>query len=97
MTQGELGKAAGYSQQNITWLEAGKMKRPQRAASALATALQTTTEYLLSGTGPARIGPRFLPPDQLKQKYEALSPDQKAIISQQIEEATSESSPRRTG
>lgn len=86
MSQGALGELSGYSQSNIGWLESGAAKRPQRAASDLADHLQTTRDWLLWGQGPKHVGPVYLSTKELAEKYEALSPEKKAKISQAIEE-----------
>lgn len=86
LSQKALAKAIGYSQQQVTWLEKGTMKRPERAASAvLAEALQTTVPWLLYGEGPKVAGPRFLPPQVIAEKYDRLSANEKAEITQLIE------------
>jgi len=85
LSQPQLGLLAGYSQQNIGWFEKGGARRPERAASALADALQTTREWLLWKEGPKHVGPRFLPPPKMLEKYSALTPEQKSVVSQAIE------------
>lgn len=85
LSQQQLGEKTGYSQSNIGWLESGAAKRPQRAASDLAGALQTTREWLLWKEGPKQTGPSYLSTPILVEKYEALSPELKASISQAIE------------
>ncbi len=85
MSQGQLGEKAGYSQPNIGWLESGSAKRPQRAASDLADHLQTTRDWLLFGDGQKHVGPSYLPTHVIAEKYDALSPERKAEISQAID------------
>lgn len=50
ISQGELARLAGMSQQGIDSIEAGASRRPRRLIE-IAQALQTTTEWLLSGNG----------------------------------------------
>lgn len=97
LSQKALAAAIGYSQQQVTWLEKGTMKRPERAASAvLAEALQTTVEWLLYGEGLKEAGPRFLPTQIIAEKYDRLSPHQKAEITQIIENKDKFSSERKS-
>lgn len=56
-SQTKLGKASGFSQSNIGWIEQGSGK-PKKYAIALADALQTSPEWLMYGTGKKNLGPR---------------------------------------
>ena len=96
MSQKALAKAIGYSQQRINWLEKGDMERPERVATlVLANALQTTIEWLLYGDGQKDIGPRFLPTKILAEKYDQLAPEQKAKITELIENTGETDKPRK--
>lgn len=75
LSQPALGKASGFSQQNIGSIEKGLVKRPGRIFE-LAIALNTTPEWLLYEEGPevvVRADPRkeamhlleSVPPDRL--------------------------------
>ena len=97
MSQKALGKAIGYSQQQVTWLEKGLMKRPERAATpVLAKALNTTVDWLLYAEGPKDAGPRFLPTQVLAEKYDRLSANEKAEITQLIENKDKSISERKS-
>jgi transcriptional regulator with XRE-family HTH domain len=81
LSQEELGDMSGYSQQRIGSLEKGKVRRPDRAAAALADALGSTRKYLLYREGPRFVGPFFLTTKQVVEKYEALEPPGKERVS----------------
>jgi DNA-binding XRE family transcriptional regulator len=98
MSQAELGKAAGYSQQNIVTIESGRVKRPQRAASEIAVALQTTREWLLWAEGPKDSGPQYFGLQKLVEKYKELPAPAKEAVTQLIENSSgSKPARRRTG
>lgn len=84
LSQPEVGKAAGYSQQRIASIEKGDIKRPERAVRALAEALYTTPEWLCWGEGRRSTGRPFLTPRQLAEKYNAMSETEKADLSEYI-------------
>lgn len=71
-SQGKLGKASGFSQSNIGWIEQGKGKDPQKQALKLADALGSTPEWLLHGTGDRQTGIRPLSSDELASLYSGL-------------------------
>lgn len=71
-SQGRLGKAAGFSQSNIGWVEQGKGKDPKKQALALADALGSTPEWLLYGTGDRQTGIRPLSSEDLAALYNDL-------------------------
>lgn len=71
-SQGRLGKASGFSQSNIGWIEQGKGKDPKKQALALADALGSTPEWLLYGTGDRQTGVRPLSSDELAAIYNDL-------------------------
>jgi transcriptional regulator with XRE-family HTH domain len=85
LSQKKLGAASGYSQQNILTIEKGRMKRPDRCAMALASALRTSEGWLLWGEGARAVGPQYLTSAEIVEKYEALSPEDKERISRAIE------------
>lgn len=93
MSQGELGDAAGYSQQRIGSLEQGDVKRPDRSASTLADALSTTRAWLLWGEGPPPEAPDYLSVEELVENYKALPAERKAEVSRLIKPAAA--TPRR--
>ncbi len=84
MSQERLAKLSGQSQSNIGYIEQGKAGKPHRLAPELAPHLRTTTEWLLWEQGPKHIGPIYLPTEVLAEKYEALTPDRKAEISEAV-------------
>lgn len=88
LSQKDLGKLAGYSQQNIGVVESGSVKRPERVVYALAEAMQTTREWLLHGSGPKQAGPEFLTSSKLLEEYDLLDPEDKAAITRAVKEAT---------
>ena len=51
MSVDRLMELTGYSQSNISHIERGGTKKPEKIAHLLAKALQTTAEWLLHGTG----------------------------------------------
>lgn len=71
-SQAKLGREAGISQQNIGWIESGSPKDPRKQALALATALRTTTDWLLYGKGPEESGPPVLTVEQISEIYDRL-------------------------
>lgn len=72
MSQAGLGKASGFSQSNIGWIEAGSGKDPKKQALALADALGSSPEWLLHGTGVRQTGIRPLTKEQLSAIYDNL-------------------------
>lgn len=88
ISQKELGEASGYSQQNIVTIEAGRVKRPERCAAALAKALRTSMDWLLWEKGPRKFGPQYHSRKKLVEKYEELPAEVKETISQAIDAAT---------
>jgi transcriptional regulator with XRE-family HTH domain len=72
MSQAGLGKASGFSQSNIGWIEAGSGKDPKKQALALADALGSSPEWLLHGTGARQTGIRPLTKEQLSAIYDNL-------------------------
>lgn len=96
LSQGALGKMVRLSQSNVGWIEEGRPKRPERGATELAEALQTTREWLLWKEGPKHVGPAYLPTALIAEKYDRLSPEMKAEISEQLEKAEKRKA-RRTG
>lgn len=86
LSQAKLGKASGYSQTNIGWIEKGTMKRPQASAHQLAQALRTTAEYLLWNEGPAEVGPPIMSGAEVHENYDAFSPEDRAAITALIME-----------
>lgn len=74
LTQAELAKMVGVSQQSIQWLEVGKTERP-RYITELAEALETSVKWLKTGEGentlqaktvPLRMPvPEYLNPDRI--------------------------------
>lgn len=97
LSQEQLGAKAGHSQSNIGWIEGGNAKRPSRLAADLAEPLQTTREWLLWKEGPKHVGPSYLPAAAVVQRYEALSPEMKSVISQAIEKAERSARLKRAG
>jgi DNA-binding XRE family transcriptional regulator len=98
MSQTELGKEAGHSQQNIDHIEKGKAKKPQRIVTEIAAALRTTREWLLWEEGPREFGPQYLSTQKLVDKYKDLPANMKEAVSQFIEESARPKRPkRRTG
>lgn len=95
MSQTELGKEAGHSQQNIDHIEKGKAKKPARVATEIAEALQTTREWLLWEEGPREFGPQYLSTQKLVEKYKSFPPNLKAAVSQFIEESARPKRPKR--
>ncbi|HEX7881935.1 MAG TPA: helix-turn-helix transcriptional regulator [Afipia sp.] len=71
-SQTKLGKAAGFSQSNIGWIESGSGKDPKKQALALADALGSSPEWLLHGTGARQTGIRPLTKEQITAVYEDL-------------------------
>lgn len=96
LSQKELGEAAGYSQQNIVTMEAGRIKRPQRCAPALAGPLQTSMDWLLWEKGPKQAGPQYFSRKTLVENYDGLEPEVKAMISQAIAEARKTAKKRKS-
>lgn len=86
ISQARLGDLCGYSQTNIGWVEQGKGKRPHIQAEALGQALRTPTEYLLWGTGPKEIGPPIMTDEEIRDGYNRLSPEDRAVITAAISE-----------
>ena len=84
LSQPELARQAGYSQSNIDWLEKGGAKRPDRAASALATPLMTTPGWLLGKGGPKHVGPEFLAPEEILKIYKSLTAQERSEVSRGI-------------
>lgn len=98
LSQTRLGKLSGYSQTNIGWIEQGRMKRPHIAAEALSEALQSPVEYLLRGTGPKEVGPPIMSPEQVRDIYAELSPeDAAAVTTTFLELAAAAKKKRKTG
>lgn len=96
LSQTRLGKlSGGYSQTNIGWIEAGKIKRPRVAAEALSEGLQCPVEYLLFGTGPKQIGPRIMSTEELGENYGVLSPEARALISEAVAQAVAAEKEKR--
>lgn len=85
ISQEAFGKAVGYVQQTIQWIEEGKPKRVRKYAH-FADALQTTTQWLFWGEGPRAAGPRYLPTTVIAERYEAMSPEEKARVSRHFEQ-----------
>jgi len=90
MSQGKLGKRAGYSQQRVGSIEDGQVARPEKLATQFAEALQTTREWLLWKEGRRSIGPSYLPPAKLVEKYERASLELRAEISRLLEQERAE-------
>lgn len=86
-SQTKLGKASGFSQSNIGWIEQGSGK-PKKYAIALADALQTSPEWLMYGTGKKNLGPRPLTSEQLQELYDTLPVDLQMQITEIAQGAT---------
>lgn len=83
-SQTRLGKASGFSQSNIGWIEQGKGKDPKKQALALADALGTTPSWLLHGTGERRTGIRLMTKEELVAVYDDLSPAIQKVITETV-------------
>jgi transcriptional regulator with XRE-family HTH domain len=83
LSQGAVGR---YSQSNIGWLEKGNAKDPRIQALDLAGPLRTTAEWLLFAKGPKESGPPMMSPDEAKDAYSSLSPEDREAITAAIAE-----------
>lgn len=87
LSQPDLARESGYSQSNISHFELGRLKRPERAAAALAKALFTTADWLLYGKGPRGTLPPVMTAGELVDTWPALDDTKKRQISEIVRKA----------
>lgn len=78
LTQERLAEASGIGIQHLSKIENGRVSLSLTCLAALATALQTTTDYLLADNVTANSAPYLL--NEVQAIYEDCTPDEMYIL-----------------